>query len=172
MSPISVFFAIDTAAVLLAVQSPSPGQGNAFLPSLPKVLIIELHSVLMPHFMPDSGYSLMVLEFAVEQGGGKSVKFPPGCCLCSSFQPGVITEEASLTLAVDYTPEEIFQPVFIPVNHPYALSLTPIPNRFQPALILLVGMDVRVEKKSKYLMPIFRKSLIWIYKTRAAANMN
>jgi hypothetical protein len=66
---ISLFFAIDTAAILLTIQSHCLGDLHPFSPSLPKVLVIERNPHLPGYALPCLPDQGMILVGTLKKGG-------------------------------------------------------------------------------------------------------
>ena len=71
---VSILLAVNTAAILLPVHVQFFGGGNPFLPAFPEILIIKINAYRCANGSADGFNQVVVLKFAVEQGGGKAVK--------------------------------------------------------------------------------------------------
>jgi hypothetical protein len=118
------------------------------------------------------GNSLVLLKFAVQQGGSKAVEISLSCNLSRSLQAEVVAGQASGAFPVSYLPQEVFEEVFIPVNHADTVRRSPLPNSRQPSLILLVGMNIGIKEKADQFMLFLLQHLAGIHKTGGATDMN
>jgi hypothetical protein len=116
-SEIPFLLAVDAATILLPIEPKCLGLLDPLFPPLAKITVEKRYPLLVTDLLTDLFDERMVLVSAVEQGRGKGAKFAVTGYLCGSVKPKVIAEPAALLLAECDPPQELFETVFVPIDH-------------------------------------------------------
>jgi hypothetical protein len=113
----------------------------------------------------------MILMGALKKSCRELVKSPhlglSGCC----FQSYLVAIAASLLDLMRRILQELLQQIFVSVNDLQSNFLRILSECFQPPLILLVGVDIGIEKISDDLVSFFLEVLERVDSTVGATNM-
>jgi hypothetical protein len=97
----------------------------------------------------------MLLVDAVEEGSRKGVEMAPLCLPGRCFETDPITVPASILRTRSDISQKFFEQIFTPMQnlepHLFGIDFQRIPS----LLILLVGMDVRIEKITHHFSAVF-----------------
>ena len=138
---------------MLAVHSPFLRRFNAFFPTFAEVFVKKRHPRRLTDSLSDRFYDVMLLEFAVKQGGGKIVEFAAFGQQSGGAQAVVITVIAAVLFAVNHILDKIFQLVAFLVDH-LQIDLAGIGRQgLLPPKAFRVGMNVVPVKKAHHLQP-------------------
>jgi hypothetical protein len=95
---VTISFAVNAPAVGLAIHTPLPGYLNTFLPTLPEIPVQKGKACFFSYGLSDLADEGMVLETAVEKGGGKGVELSPFGQQGSGAETFMVADSATIRL--------------------------------------------------------------------------
>jgi len=150
---VTLFLAVDTAAVLLPVKPQFFADLDSLLPTGTEVSIVEFYAVLLGKALTKFRYHLMILISAVEESGRESIESKTRCFSSSYLQSGSITVEAAFFRVNCNRAEKFLQPVFITIYYFQFNQARILLDRCHSLSVFQIRMDVVVEEKPGYLNP-------------------
>jgi hypothetical protein len=111
-------FAVQTAAVLLAIQSQVPGRLDPLLPTRTKIFIEKRYPYGFGDGIPHGLYDVMLLKFAVQQGRGKIIEFAAFGQQGRGSQAVVIAVVAAVLFPVNHILNKPFQIIAFLEDYP------------------------------------------------------
>ena len=151
---IPLALAEDAAAVLLAIEVHAPRLPNAVAPSRTKVLIEEFDAVLAGHFRGNAADHVMLLIFAVEQGGGKCREPQSARLGSSNSKPHTVALLAAAGAPAEHPRQVPFQVILVPDSKLHRFTKSIVLHRVQPLPILPKRMDIGVVEKTGNVMAV------------------
>jgi len=145
----SIFFAVDTAAVFLSVEAGFPGFSLPFRPALAEIPIVKLETICSGDLLPDVSSQIMFLIPAVEERRRKISDPLPVCDHGRSLKPMGVAESTPIPLTLHQASQEVFHGVSFGNENIQTLVRCVFPERIQPFLIFLIGMNVGIEEKTQ-----------------------
>jgi hypothetical protein len=106
---VAVFFAVNAAAIGLSIHAQPSGFVNTGFPPVSKILVIEGYAYRFSHGLANGSDLVMLLEAAVEKGGGKPVEFAFFCEIGRGGQPVMIAVGAALGFPESHIPQKGLQ---------------------------------------------------------------
>jgi hypothetical protein len=145
---VALFFAVDAAAVLLAVESHLFGKPYSFLPPRAEIRIGKADAVAFCRPLSGGADLLMVLVTAVEQGRGEGVKAECGSLPGSGIESRKVAVVTALCRQWGDCSKKLLKQVLIPADELQPLAAAHLPGSVQATLVLLVRVDIMVEEKT------------------------
>jgi hypothetical protein len=114
----SFLFAVQTAAVLLAIQPQVFGRLDPLLPPRAKIFIKKRYPHGFADGIPHGFYDVMLLKFAVQQGRGKIIEFAAFGQQGRGSQAVVIAVVAAVLFPVNHILNKPFQIIAFLEDYP------------------------------------------------------